>query len=245
MKPSDFMIGLISFLAILLPGAIATALFLGAFPGAAIFANSFAQHDAFKLVLAFAVSYIAGHLIYLVGSWLDPTYDFVRRIRDPYSGAIATGDNAPHPLWVFLFRKRNWGPKSDKPKKTTSVFIIADRLRRKVMSGPESSATHTFQWCRAILIQKNPGAHRDIETHEADQKLFRSLVVLSLAVSVYAVLNLNWLLTAIALLTAAASFMRFYNRRLKTVSLAYTHIITMYRCGDLTFLPIETTAKKS
>ena len=91
------------------------------------------------------------------------------------------------------------------------------------------------------MIQNSPAAHRDIEVHEADQKFFRSLVVLALAVGIGAAIERDWVLAAIALAAALASFMRYYNRRLKTVTLAYLHVLTMHRSGAISFRPVEET----
>ena len=191
--------------------------------------------------MGFAAAYFAGHVIFLVGSWLDPAYDTIRRIRDPYGGKAAASETRLHTLAVHLFRKRDLRLKPVTPARAEQPFVVVDRLRRKVMSKAEFKATNTFQWCRALLIQNSPAAHRDIEVHEADQKFFRSLVVLALAVGIGAAIERDWVLAAIALAAALASFMRYYNRRLKTVTLAYLHVLTMHRSGAISFRPVEET----
>ncbi|MEL7445823.1 MAG: hypothetical protein AAGK02_08415 [Pseudomonadota bacterium] len=239
MKPSDFMIGLINFLSILLPGAIATTLILYVSPDLKELTGRLPQQDVFTWVIGFAAAYFVGHLVFLAGSWLDPVYDYVRRIRDPYGGKIKKSKSRLHSIAVWLLRKRDFRLKPVAPKRANQPFVVVDRLRRKVMTLTEFKATNTFQWCRAILIQNSPAAHRDIEIHEADQKLFRSLVVLGFAVCVGAAIVQDWVLSGIALAAALASFMRYYNRRLKTVTLAYVHVLTMHRCGGLDFRAIE------
>lgn len=237
MKPSDFMIGVINFLSILLPGAIATALLLYVSPELRAVNARLQQQDGFEWVIGFAAAYFAGHLIFLAGSWLDPFYDFIRRRRDPYGGKEAKAVSRLDALAIAVLCKRDFRLRPVPIDKGHRPFVVVDRLRRKSMTRIEYNATNTFQWCRSILIQHSPAAHQDIEVHEADQKFFRSLIVLALLVAVGAAIGQEWAICAIAVATAFASFLRYYNRRLKTVSLAYIHVLTLHRCGGLDFRP--------
>ncbi len=239
MRPSDFMIGLINFLSILLPGAIAVTLAFFASPGLRTLYDSLPQHDAFAWTAFFAAAYFAGHLIFLIGSWLDPFYDAVRRRRHPIPGEGPDEPATLDPLLDFVFKRRLPWMKNGGKKLFANSFCVVDELRHSVMSESEIGATNSFQWCRALLIQHCPPAQKDIEVHEADQKFFRSLVVLALAVAIGSAIAFNWLLSGVALLAAIASFIRFYNRRLKTVTLAYMHVLTLYRSGELEFRPLE------
>jgi hypothetical protein len=75
-KPSDFFIGVLDFFAILLPGAAAAYL---------IAEQASARHwhstlSGWSATAAFAmVAYVLGHLIFLLGAYLDSAYD--RRMR--------------------------------------------------------------------------------------------------------------------------------------------------------------------
>ena len=239
MKPSDFMIGLINFLSILLPGAILTILLLHVSPELQAINSELPQQDVFVWVIAFAAAYFLGHLIFLAGSWIDPIYDYIRKIRDPYGSELPRSKSSFHSMALTVFKRRDWRLRPVPAKKANAPFVVVDRLRRQALTKMEFEATNSFQWCRAILIQKSPAAHKDIEVHEADQKFFRSLVILSLAICIGSALAQDWVLAMLALIAAFASFIRYYNRRLKTVTLAYTHVITMHRCGDLTFRAVE------
>lgn len=239
MKPSDLTIGLINFLAIFLPGAIATALLLYAVPSLNEIAAALPRDDAFAWIVGFAAAYVAGHIIFLIGSWLDPVYDIIRRIRDPYGGQVERPKSRLHAATIFVFRKRDRRFKAVDPD-AEQPFVVVDRLRRRVLTKPEADATsNTFQWCRALLVQNSPAAHRDIEVQEADQKFLRSIVILSLLVCVGAIVAREWLVAGIILALAIGSFARFYNRRLKTVTLAYVHVMTLYRTGGVNFRPVE------
>ncbi|MEM8725996.1 MAG: hypothetical protein AAGE86_10795 [Pseudomonadota bacterium] len=238
MRPSDFMIGLINFLSILLPGAIAATLLLHVSPELRELSDALPQHDAFAWTAFFAASYFAGHLIFLVGSWLDPVYDAVRRRRQPLPDEEPEKPSWFDPILDFLLKRRLPWVKKAPDQKYANAYTVVDTLRCDIMTDAEFAGTNSFQWSRALLIQNCPAAHKDIEVHEADQKFFRSLVILSLAVAVGAAIALEWVVAGIALAAASASFVRYYNRRLKTVTLAYTHVLTLYRCGDLTFRPL-------
>ncbi len=86
-KPSDFFIGIQDFFAILLPGAAATYL-LSEEMAARGYRTTI--DGEWQLVGAFGVSsYVLGHLIFLLGSYLDPAYDrwFRRRKTHQDDGA--------------------------------------------------------------------------------------------------------------------------------------------------------------
>lgn len=84
-KPADFYVGMVSFFAILLPGAVGAVMLRPLVENAVIApivsvpANASAQWAAFLIA-----SYFIGHLIFLVGSYLDPIYDVFRKRWNPY-----------------------------------------------------------------------------------------------------------------------------------------------------------------
>lgn len=89
-KPADFYVGIVTFFAILVPGAVATAM-LQPLLGPAVVGPlvpppaSGAAAWAYFLVTA----YFLGHLIFLVGSYIDPFYGFLRERFDPYGNESA------------------------------------------------------------------------------------------------------------------------------------------------------------
>ncbi|WP_298469676.1 hypothetical protein [uncultured Erythrobacter sp.] len=239
MKPSDFMIGLINFLSILLPGAIATTLLLHVSPELRELSDTLPQHDVFAWTAFFAAAYFAGHLIFLVGSWLDPVYDAVRRRRHPLPEKEPKDPVWFDPILDFLLKRRLPWVRKEPDQKFANSYTVVDTLRRDIMTEAEVAGTNSFQWSRALLIQNCSAAHKDIEVHEADQKFFRSLVILSFVLAAGAAIALEWVVAVIALAAMVASFVRYYNRRLKTVTLAYIHVLTLYRSGDLNFRPVR------
>ena len=90
MKPSDFYVGVISFFSILVPGAVAAAILdpllrrylLG--PIIPVPTSPAAAWIAFLVT-----AYFLGHLVFLVGAYLDPLYDRIRSTRNPYTNQSA------------------------------------------------------------------------------------------------------------------------------------------------------------
>lgn len=77
--PLKFFIGLMDFFSILLPGALLTWLLMGEV-GPVVLGGRYATLDGAQAWAAFLfASYLFGHLVFLLGSWLDELYDWVRR----------------------------------------------------------------------------------------------------------------------------------------------------------------------
>jgi hypothetical protein len=84
-KPSEFYVGVLDFFAILLPGAIATAI-LGRriAPETLDSLVRWPQTEAGGWAAFLVCAYFLGHLLFLVGSYIDPLYNRMREWRDPY-----------------------------------------------------------------------------------------------------------------------------------------------------------------
>ncbi len=202
MKPSEFFVGVLDFFAILLPGAIATAI-LAPRVGPLIFGSLFTSPttEAGGWATFLTSAYFLGHLIFLVGSYIDPIYNLLRQRLNPY-------DNE-------------------------SAFQGATRIRDKLIEADEKKALNTFQWSRSVLITICPAAAEDVHRLEADSKFFRSLLVVC-ALSAMVLATYGKTVEALAALAfMLPCFFRYYERRLKSTTQAYMHIITLYRLGRL------------
>ena len=208
-KPSEFFVGVLEFFAILLPGAIATAvlsphlspLFTG--PLVTLPKSNFGEWATFL-----TVSYFTGHLIFLCGSYIDPLFDAIRRRHDPYNNE--------------------------------SAYQCATRLRDSQLDESERNALNTFQWSRSVLLVKCPQLVEDINRLEADSKFFRSLLVVGVICAIVYAFEGNATLSIFALALMVPCFARYYERRLKSTTQAYIHIITLNRLG---MLPMPGIAK--
>ena len=84
-KPSDFYVGMVAFFAILLPGAVGTILLKPLLEQTVLGPVSALPTDTAARWAAFLVSaYFLGHLIFLVGSYIDPLYGRLRERWHPY-----------------------------------------------------------------------------------------------------------------------------------------------------------------
>ena len=201
-KPSEFYVGVLDFFAILLPGAIAAAILaprIGHFVLGPLIAIPTSEAGNWAAFLTF--SYFLGHLIFLVGSYVDRLYDPIRRWRTPYGNE--------------------------------SAFQCATRIRDTLVDESERKALNTFQWTRAVLIAKSPPAADDVHRLEADSKFFRSLLVVFVMSSIVFFSGGKVLEGIVALVLVPPCFARYYERRLKSTTQAYLHVITMYRLGTL------------
>jgi hypothetical protein len=77
-EPQKFFIGLMDFFSILLPGALLTYLVMGKV-GPVVLGARYSELAGAEAWAAFLfASYLFGHLVFLLGSWLDELYDWAR-----------------------------------------------------------------------------------------------------------------------------------------------------------------------
>lgn len=201
-KPSEFYIGVLDFFAILLPGAIATAVLAPSF-GHLILGSLVAtpKSEAGEWAIFLIFAYFLGHLMFLLGSYIDQIYNVLRERLSPYGNE--------------------------------SAYQCATRIRNSMIDDMERNALNTFQWARSVLIAKCPAAAEDVHRLEADSKFFRSLlVVATLCASVF-LYDGKTLAAVLALGLVVPCFARYYERRLKSTTQAYIHIVTLHRLGQL------------
>lgn len=202
MKPSEFYVGVLDFFAILLPGAIATAILVPRY-GDLIVGPLIPDlaSDAAKWGTFLICAYFAGHLIFLVGSYIDFLYGVLRERFSPYGNE--------------------------------SAFQCATRIRDSIIDKDERKALNTFQWSRSVLISVCPAAAEDVHRLEADSKFFRSLLVVFALAGMAFLFNRHWFEGSVAVALVAPCFARYYERRLKSTTQAYIHLVTLHRLGKL------------
>ena len=96
--PRSSSIGRMDFFSILLPGALLTYLLMSDV-GPVVLGERYAKLAGTEARAAFlSASYLFGHLVFLLGSWLDEFYDWARRYIEGTrgvgdAGALGRGDN--------------------------------------------------------------------------------------------------------------------------------------------------------
>ena len=89
-KPSEFYIGILDFFAILLPGGISAAILVHWFGPSVLDSLINTPSSVAEQWVAFLLcSYFLGHIIFYVGSYLDPIYNLIRKKHNPYDNASA------------------------------------------------------------------------------------------------------------------------------------------------------------
>lgn len=219
LKPETLFVGVIDFFSVLLPGAVVAylvkepaeqTLFGSVFP-------KYPSEAAGWAVFVFA-SYLLGHFIFLVGSKLDETYDWLRQtegIRDR-AGSLRRA------LAKSLF--------------STSADLAVMRVRelkeKRLPDVGGKPVINAFQWAKARLTIECPAALSEVHRLEADSKFFRSLVVVLLVVAILVGVKAipkqpNWGVIALCVVLSVVSYWCYATRRFKATQHAYWYLLTL------------------
>lgn len=166
-EPQKFFIGVMDFFSILLPGALLTYLLLG---------DRYSKlADANAWVAFLFASYLLGHLVFLLGSWLDELYDWARRhtLNKQITLLARRGRLLP-----WLSRALIW--LVFKSERNLSVDRATEIKRQALGPLQANESVNTFQWCKALLNTASPASFAVVQRFEADSKFFRSFTVVLL-----------------------------------------------------------------
>jgi len=223
-EPQKLFIGLMDFFSILLPGALLTWLLMDEV-GPIVLGHRYGHLDSTQAWATFLFSsYLFGHLVFLLGSWLDEFYDWAR------------GYTLNHQVRMLAFHDRllPWPVRLGLWAVFRSEANLAVSTAGKIKKhwlGPlqAAQAVNTFQWCKAWLTSENEAALQGVQRLEADSKFFRSLVVVMVAT----LFSSAWSPSRSPLLLAAAAGLlllalwRYMEQRWKATNLAYWSVITL------------------
>ena len=140
------------------------------------------------------VSYLLGHLIFLLGSWLDEIYDWARRnTRNSQIILLARrGHLMSWPgrvvIWLLFGQERNL------------ALDAARRIKEKQLGLSASQAINTFQWCKAWLTENKPKSMAVVQRFEADSKFFRCFIIVLISLAGMWSVERKWQLVSIAAL---------------------------------------------
>jgi hypothetical protein len=197
-EPQKFYIGVVDFFSIMLPGGIFAYFLYGLF-GPKIFGPLLPaiKTDAVGWVIFLLAAYLFGHIVFLIGSFLDDiAYDPIRKM-------------------VWTEKKDAAYPEAQKLK----FKYVSDK--------EEAEIVNTFQWAKAVLVLEHPAGIVEVARHEADSKFFRSLVVVLATLSCSAFLRSQTPLGLLFILLLVASLWRYVERRYKSTQQAYWYMITL------------------
>ncbi len=232
--PQKFFIGLMDFFSILLPGALLTYLLMDEVGPLVLgdrYANLLAGAPAWAAFL-FA-SYLFGHLIFLLGSWLDEFYDWARRHTLNTQVAMLARRNRLLPwlaralIWLVFKGERN---------------LAVDRagmIKQQALGALQAKeAINTFQWSKAWLNTESPASLAVVQRFEADSKFFRCFTVVLLLVLIAWPWQHHWPLAGIpvVLVLLLLALWRYMEQRYKATNQTYWSVITLTaKDGKLAF----------
>ncbi len=215
-KPSDIYVSVLDFFAIILPGAIATAILL---PHIDRFLPRIPVlipvGETAQWIIFLVSSYFVGHLVFLLGSRIDPLFH----------------------LWREKCRRDI--------RKPGTPYACANEIRKSMLTSAEQSAVNTLQWARSVLLAKFASAAADVHRLEADSKFFRSLVILCAAISLILIAERRAFEGLGFAVLSVACTLRYGERRLKSEKQAYMHVIALYRLGLLSRTSANANAANS
>lgn len=226
-EPEKFFIGVIDLFSILMPGAVLSYYTYRRVPSRVMGLDHWTVHGAEGWVVFLFTSYLLGHFLFFVGSWLDDfVYDFLRKrttkeqITRILNGRKISSTIVRSLVWVCF--KEN----ADRTYER-ALTIRASYLKR--ISAPKE-AINTFQWCKARLALEHREALAAVNRFEADSKFFRSFVpVMFMVIVAEIVLHRGaWKLwSLLAALAMILSFLRYMEQRFKSTQQAYWFVITL------------------
>jgi hypothetical protein len=191
-KPGDLFIGVVDFFAVLVPGVIAASLIVEAMGGD--------LEHAGKMVVAGVVTagWVLWHVLHGIGSGLDfLLYDRLFKPSDRRADAESQqrDSNDPEVTRKGVFNKlrrlraglreyfytREYFHKNDLLHRlATEITDYPDKHKQTGQAASTGVPGGMYQWARAWLNSHSPESTSNLDRHEADSKLFRSLAVLFL-----------------------------------------------------------------
>lgn len=223
-EPQKLFVGLIDFFSVLLPGALLTYFLKDDF--LRLLPNGQKLQDAADTTpgwIAFLFcSYLLGHFVFLVGSWLDCLYDKIRKAtKGKQIRRLAAGKKGSS-RWTRWVARRLIKGSSDQ------AVDQAIRIKASYLDPHgASSAINAFQWCKARLTFEHPEALAAVQRFEADSKFFRSFVVVLCLLIPWAAYHTQPLLMLVGAVLLVLALVRFIDQRRKATDQAYWFVITL------------------
>jgi hypothetical protein len=216
-KPGEFLVGLLEFFAILLPGGIAVAV-VGPRISAHLLGPVIAQPngEVELWVYVLVAAYVAGNVLFHLGSFLDPFYDAMRKSRCAAAKRLREAQ-PPVPLEGALYDAFT----------NERVYVEATALRKSLMPASQHDAMNTLKWARSLLMARMPAGAEDVHRIEADSKFFRSAVVVCALLALVMLWEHQWIAAAAAAASIIPCFWIYFDRRMKCTTQAYTHAVTL------------------
>lgn len=223
-EPQKFFIGLMDFFSILLPGALLTYLLMDEVGPVVLGCDRYQELTDARGVSAFLVaSYLVGHLVFLLGSWLDLPYDWLRHrsLNKQIFRLAHRGTLSPWCVralcWIVFKQEQDL------------AVNCAGKIKEQALKPLQAqNAVNTFQWSKALLAQEHPESLATVQRFEADSKFFRCFSVVLIVLAVTWPFEKERLLgTGILFILFLFALWRYMEQRFKSTNQAYWSVITL------------------
>ncbi len=199
MKPGDFFLGVLDFFAVLLPGSLAAWLLTRYIPASTL--RSALTFDLLPPDAKQPDSLVVGGA-FLLASYLLGHFVFMMGSRL----------DASYDRWRERMHRRE----------VDVTYRAAQTLRTAITPELADAQLSVLKWARAYIQVKSASARPEIDRLEAEQKFFRSLVVIAVLFAAHFLLRERDLIAAgIALVVAALFYQRYLDRRWSMTQLIF------------------------
>jgi len=221
-EPQKFFVGLIDFLSILMPGALLTYI-VGDCAWARVFRGERLMPTETEgwVVFLFA-SYLLGHFIFLMSTWIDAFYGLVSdsTLKTQIKQLAWHGRLMPWwrltLLWLVF--------KQDRDIAVDCVGRIKKQCLDRIGG---TAAMNNFQWSKARLAIEHPESLAAVQRFEANSKFFRSLVVVFGILILWYCEHSRFDLAGGCAFLLVLSLWRYMEQRHKATNQAYWSVITL------------------
>lgn len=219
MKPGDLLLGVFDFFAFVLPGIMATWLLVQYIPPAAL-----------RQALTFNVADQQGpHEWALLTAFLLSSYTLGH-----FVSLMGAQLDSSYDHWLRRTR----------PHATDKTYQAARRLHEHLNRELFGGDLTTLKWAKAYIQVQASAARGEIDRLEADQKFFRSLVVIFALFAAHFFLRQSAPMIGLACIGAAVfSYHRFRDQRWKETELIFTTAVIIHSIGVLKSAAVDAPVK--
>jgi 8-oxo-dGTP pyrophosphatase MutT (NUDIX family) len=220
-----FFIGLTDFFSILLPGAALIYLTKDWLALRAGMPAGFPVTGAEQALVFIFASYLAGHILFLLGSFLDDVlYDPLRKLTD--SGQIdrlAKGKSLSPLTWRDIAKSHWLFGKNPDDAVMRAVAAKIRALRPLSADG----AVNTYKWSKARLLKEFPEGSLLVQRFEAASKFFRTFVPALLVLALFFAFRGAGFSALACLVGIPPVLWRYVDQRFKATEQAYIHLLAL------------------
>lgn len=224
-EPKKFFVGVVDVFAVLIPGALVTFLVRDWVTVLLLWRPTWPLQAAYEWVIFLLVSYLLGHITFLLSAALDPLlYDALRKQTDFGQIERLSRGEPLSSRRLRLFASRVFPGL----RNTDNALWGAIRLKARALESQSAGdAINAFQWCKARLSKDHPEGLAAVQRFEADSKFFRSFAVVLIGLTAYCAGQQAWTLAAATFGALVIAVWRYVEQRFKATQHAYALVITL------------------